>query len=161
MLKNYYEKFSDPSAVLFLPFSVQPEEHWSHSVNFVNFFDRPTEKAYRTNLSNLRADIMAKRAALPSGSAQLVRADQPLVDPFIQLFGRLFVWEPGEYVAELRVQVEPPSASYSKRYRFTIYESDTADLRKWSDEYVFGAGIYFDNLQTQTPLFIPLSEEKS
>ena len=48
------------------------------------------------------ADIRAKLKARPAGDERLVVAEPALVAPFLTLFERLFVWQPGEYVAELR-----------------------------------------------------------
>lgn len=59
---------------------------------------------------------------------EAVVADPKLVEPFLTMFERLFVWQPNEYIATLEVQAEPGSASFSKMYRFTLYEFDTRDL---------------------------------
>ena len=155
--QGYFEKFTDPQAVILVPFSLEPEGQWSHSVNFLNFFDRQTDRAYRSASSALREDITAKRAALPAGDNRTVNADERLLQPFRTQFDRLFIWQDGEYTVELSVAVEPASASFKKRYRFTIYESDTADLRKLTEGYASGAGILF-NAPAPAAIFCPLTE---
>lgn len=155
--QNYFETASSQSSVLFVPFSLKPGEHWSHGVNFLNFFDRQTEKSYRENQSTLNADISRKIDARPKENEQAVIAESSLTAPFFDLFNKLFVWEPGEYVFSLSVDAEPGSASYAKKYRFTLYESDTAELRKHTEDYKFGGGISY-NVQQHIGVFVPLSE---
>lgn len=155
--QNYFEKQSDTSSVLFVPFSLAAGEHWSHGVNFLNFFDRPTEKFYRASEAALRSDIHEKLKNKNRDSQELATAEPDLSEPFVQLFSRLFIWEPGEYVVELIVETEPASATYTKKYRFTLYESDTEELKKHIDDYKYGGGIYF-NVESHVGAFVPLSE---
>ena len=155
--QNYFETPSAQSSVLFVPFSLKPGEHWSHIVNFLNFFDRATEKLYRESESNLASDIRQKIQAKVVDDKRLVIAEPSLVTPFTQLFNKLFIWEPGEYVVELVVEAQPGSASYTKKYRFTLYESDTAELRRHIEDYPSGGGIYY-NVDRHVGVFVLLSE---
>jgi hypothetical protein len=155
--QNYFETPSSTSSVLLVPFSLKPGENWSHSVNFLNYFDRQNERYYRKHLSDLNADIRQKLAARPKGTEEMVVADPNVVAPFIELFNKLFVWQTGEYVIALSVTTEPGSASYSKKYRFTLYESDTDDLKKQTDDYKYGGGITFDVAQ-HLAVSVPLAE---
>lgn len=157
--QNYFETPSSQTSVLFVPFTLKPGEHWSHVVSFLNYFDRKTEKLYRERESALREDIHGKLRALPKGENEMVRAEENLVQPFRDLFERLFIWEPGEYVAELVVEAAPGSATFKKPYRFTIFESDTADLRRQTDDYPYGGGIYFNN-ERHIGVFVPLTEHQ-
>jgi hypothetical protein len=155
--QNYFETPSSQSSVLFVPFSLKPGEHWGHAVNFLNFFDHQTEKFYRESQSALEADIRRKLDARPKGDEQIVVAEQSLVAPFTALFDRLFVWEPGEYVFTFSVSAEPGSASYTRKYRFTLYESDTLALRKHAEDSQYGGGISY-NVPRHVGVFVPLAE---
>lgn len=155
--QNYFETPSVQSSVLFVPFSLKPGEHWSHVVNFLNFFDRATEKLYRENESALASNIRQKLQAKSADDKQLVMVEPSLVAPFMQLFNKLFIWEPGEYIFELVVEAQPGSASYTKKYRFTLYESDTAELRKYTEDYQSGGGISY-NVDRHVGVFVSLSE---
>ena len=156
--QNYFELPSSTSSVLFVPFSLKPGDTWVHSVNFLNFFDRLTEKHYREILSALDADIRLKISARPPENEKIaVAAESALVQPFKDIFEKFFVWEPGEYVAELQVDAEPGSASYSKKYRFTLYESDTAELRGHREDYKFGGGLTY-NVERHSGVSVPLTE---
>jgi hypothetical protein len=155
--QNYIESPSSPSSVLFVPFSLKPGETWAHSTSFLNFFDRATEKFYRERESVLVADIRKKIQALPEGDKPLVIAEPSLVSPFLDLFNRLFVWQPGEYVAELSVLAEPGSASFVRKFRFTLYESDSEELRSHTEDYKFGGGLSY-NIDKHAGVFVPLSQ---
>jgi hypothetical protein len=156
--KTFFETAASTTSVLFVPFFLKPGEYWARSVSFLNYFDRPTEKAYRENQSALNADIERKIAARSKeDSSQMVVAEDRLVAPFIQLFNHQFMWEPGEYVISLTVAAEPGSASYLKRYRFTLYESDTVDLRRHADDYKYGGGISF-SMDRHVGVTVPLTE---
>lgn len=155
--QNYFESPSAQSSVLFVPFSLKPGEHWSHGTNFHNPFDRATEKLYRESESALASDIRQKLQAREANNNQLVIAESTLVVPFMELFKKLFIWESGEYIVELVVKAQPGVASYTKKYRFTLYESDTAELRKHADDYRSGGGISY-NVDRHVGVFVPLSE---
>ena len=70
---------------------------------------------------------------------------------------RLFIWHPGEYVMELVVEAEPGSATYAKKYRYTLYESDTAELLKHAEDYQHGAGITY-NVDRHRGLSVTIAE---
>lgn len=152
----YYETPSSASSVLLVPFDLKPGESWAHAVTFLNSFDRQTEKLYRESYSRLKADLRKKLEGRAEGDRELVTLEPVLVAPFLSLFERLFLWEIGEYVISLSVTVTPGSASYSKKYRFTLYEADTRELRQQAENYKYGAGIAYE--ETDTVVMIPINE---
>ena len=154
---NYFETASATAPILFVPYALNAGDTWTHSVVFFNDFDRLTEKYFRESQSALTADIRKRLAARPENDKSAVEADPKLVEPFYELYRRLFIWLPGEYVVALEVTTEPGSASFSKSYRFTLYESDTQDLEQATADYKFGAGISFS---TASParVNLPLTE---
>jgi hypothetical protein len=155
--QNYFETTSSNSSVLFVPFSLKPGETWAHGVSFLNVFDRLTEKQFRENVSALETNIRLKLRERKENDHIPVMAEAAFVLPFIQMYERLFVWQPGEYVMELKVNAQPGSASYSKKYRFTMFESDSSDLRVHLEDYPFGGGLSY-NLEKHSGIYIPLTE---
>ncbi len=153
--QNYFETPSSQASVLFVPFTLKPGDTWAHGTNFLKFFDRTTEKQYRESESKLGADIRRKLDARAESDKNPVVAEPELVTPFLKLFDQLFIWQPGEYVAELIVEAEPGSASFSRKYRFTLYESDSADLRAHIEDYKFGGGVSY-NVDKHAGVFVPL-----
>lgn len=153
--QNYFETPSSQHSVLFVPFSLKPGETWAHGANFLQLFDRATEKQYRESESALGSDIRQKLAARGEGDKQAVAAEPHLVKPFLDLFERLFVWLPGEYVVELKVDAEPGATSFSKKYRFTLYESESQALKSQVEDYPYGVGVSY-SVDRHPGAFVPL-----
>lgn len=153
---NFFETPSSTSAVLFVPFTLRPSETWAHGANFLRLFDRNTEKFYRERESELRADIRRKLAARAEDDKELVVADMEYVRPFLDMFNRLFVWLPGEYTLDLRIGVESGKTVFGKRYRFTLFESDSDELRSHTDDYKHGGGLAY-NVDRHAGVYVPLS----
>jgi len=126
-------------------------------VQFLNYFDRLTEKAFRENTARLDSNIRRKLRERPEDDKREVVGDNDLVMPFFELCKRLFVWFPGEYVADLQVFAEPFTATYQRAYRFTLFESDTAELQEYLDDYPFGVGLTH-NLERHVGVSVPLTE---
>lgn len=152
---SFFETTSSSSAVLFVPFTLRPSETWAHGANFLRVFDRNTEKLFRERDSRLRADIRRKLAARAEDDKELVVADDANVTPFQEMFNRLFVWLPGEYTLDLQIEVESGQTAFGRRYRFTLFESDSEELRSHTDDYKHGGGLAYDvdrHVGVQVPL---------
>lgn len=153
---NFFEIPSSTSSVLFVPFTLKPSESWAHGANFFQHFDRNTEKFYRERESLLRANIRRKLSEKSEENKELVVADSDVVQPFLDLFNRLFVWLPGEYSLELQIQVESGKTVFGKKYRFTLFESDSEELRSHADDFKHGGGLSY-NVDRHIGVFVPLS----
>jgi hypothetical protein len=62
------------------------------------------------------------------------------VQPFRDPFERLFVWLLGEYLLQLTLRTEE-GPTFSERFRFTLFESDSVELRSYTDDYQNGGRI--------------------
>ena len=155
--QNYFKTPSSQSAVSFVPFSLKPGETCAHNVAFLKLFNRLTEKQFRENLSALDFDIRRTIRAKADDDKQAVLGEHKPIQPFIRNVREVFVWFPGEYVAELKVNAELGTAAHSKKYRFTLFESDAADLRQHLDDYPFDAGLTYDT-ERHSGVNIPLTE---
>lgn len=155
--QNYFESASSQTSSLFVPFSLKVGEAWAHGTNFLRPFDRAHEKLFRESLSALQIDIRKKIDARPAEDKQPVKADQVLVQPFLEMFEDMFNWLPGEYIVELQVNAEPGSASFSKKYRFTLYESESAELASHVEDYWYGGGLAY-NIERHAGVFVPVAE---
>jgi len=152
--QNYFETPSSKSHVLLVPFTLKAGDSWAHTTNFLNYFDRPTEKLYRESESLLVNDLTKKIKTRRDGE-EFIPADPTLIEPFLRFFERFFIWLPGEYVAELSVTTESKVLS-KQGYRFTLFESDTAELRSYTAEYRFGGGIKYD-VDAHAGVGVPIS----
>jgi hypothetical protein len=154
--QNYLQSPGDKEAVLLTSFKLKPKEEWAHIVNFLNFFSRQDEKSYRQLESNLRQDILIKRNALVDQNI-IATANDENVQPLLKFFESKFRWLPGEYELTLQIQVEPERASLSRRYRITLFESDSKELTDYRDDYKYGFGVCLDS-QRHVGVIVPLTE---
>lgn len=143
--QTYLQDQNDLNSILFTQFLLKPSDEWRHLVNFVNYFDRENDKKFKLLESKLKADINEQRASF-TGLEQVASARQELVDPLIELFDKNFIWLPGQYEIELQVDTNVERANITKRYRFTLFESDSDELSKYTEEYKIGAGIYYPSI---------------
>jgi len=174
--QNYFQQPADKESVLLTSFKLKPADEWGHVVNFLNFFSRTEEKEYRQIESNLRTDILNKLNkrkmlaeslskndpiakidhVMSSTESDFVTASDDKVQPVLTFFDKKFRWLPGEYSISLKVQAEPASASITKQFRVTIFESDSNELLEFREDFKFGAGVYFD-IPKHSGLILPLS----
>jgi hypothetical protein len=154
--QNYLQAPGDKEAVLLTSFKLKPTEEWGHIVNFLDFFPRKDEKEYRQLESNLRQDLLEKHEALQDKNA-LVAADDKNVQPLIKFFEGKFRWLPGEYELTLQIHAEPAKASFTKRYRITLFESDAKELEDYRNDYKYGFGVCLDT-RRHAGVIVPLAE---
>ena len=142
--QTYYQDPDGKTTVLLTRFILKSRDEWAHLVTFLNYFVRADEKRYRNAESILKQEI-AKKKELPENKDRLVEADGQYITEFISMFNEKFVWYPGEYEVLVSVQTSNKKADIEKKYRFTLFESDTSELSKTKDDYKFGDGIYWDS----------------
>jgi hypothetical protein len=155
---NFFQKQADKDTTIFTSFPLLPGEEWGHIVTFFPYLTRQDDKYIKGLISRLHADILAKRKVLDFPKED-VRADETLVTPFIELLNRQFKWKADEYELVVSVTTQPPARLPDQRYRFTIFESDEADMRSVTEGYAFGYDIIV-NTQSNAGLFVRLQDAK-
>ncbi len=141
--ETYIADPKDNLRVLLTNFDIKPDEEWSNMTSFLRYFDRKEEKEYNTAKFKLMSEINQLRKKLPN--TELAIASEEFVLPFNKLFDEKFIWLPGDYVLELNIETDNPKANSTKKYRFTIFESLTEDLKNHKAGFASGAGVYFDS----------------
>ena len=111
---------------------------------------------YRQLESNLRHGIMGKRELLQDKD-KTVSADDANVSPLLEMFEKKFRWKSGEYSVTLRIKTDPENLVTEKKFRITLFESDSLELRSYSNDYAYGFGVSLDS-KRHLGLLIPLSE---
>jgi hypothetical protein len=140
--RGYFENPSDTQANLLVPFRLKPRDAWTHNVTFVKFAAREARQQFREHANALKNDILAKRAVLPKDHPW-VEAEPELVQPLLATFNNNFFWGAGEYQLELRVETDSPKADMQRTFRFTLFESDSDQLRAHGEQLKFGNGVYY------------------
>ncbi len=144
---NFYQEPGDKNTVLLTSFNLQPNDDWSHVVNFLNFFGREEEKRYRKFEGDIKNNIVEKRKALESELNQLIEADPDKVMPILNFFNEKFTWLAGEYEISVKIETNKERADLYRSYRFTLFEYYEVELRKITEEYKYGAEIFGTQLQ--------------
>jgi len=99
------------------------------------------EKLIKSSAAAIQANLTIQERSRAAGDATVFEAPSTLVAPLIDLFNKSFVWTPGEYLADVEVEVERGPKIFRASYSFTIFESDTAELVSHANNYRFGNGI--------------------
>lgn len=143
--RTYLESQSGPP-LLFTPVTIGPREEWAHVVNFIALRPREADQQYRAAEYALKADIIRKIQMRPAGTPGNVEADPALVAPLIQMFeANNRRWLPGRYQLTLTVTTTEHYVSAQQSYNFAVFETDADELRRLTDDYNTGAGVYFEN----------------
>jgi hypothetical protein len=157
--QNYLAAPDSSQSVLFTSFSIKPKDEWAHIVNFLNCFVREDDKKYRAAELVLKSYI-SEQKTLPENANVMVEASPAVLKPFSDMFAGWFVWKPGEYEVQVVVSTDAKRSSISKTYRFTLFESDSAELAAAQDDFKTGDGIYWTSGK-HSGVIIPITEASS
>ncbi len=139
------------ATMIFTPLVLEPGDEWAAFISFFVPFSTTDEREFKRIAKDLRADINAKLRArrLEKGEEpkEMVEADAARVAPLIAFFRAKRFWQPGEYAAELTATCDPARATSTRRFRFTLFESDVQDLDEREARYKNGAGVYFTDTE--------------
>lgn len=150
--RGYFEKLSDQQATLLTHVRMRPGEEWGHVVNFNVIATRESRRAFSAVAKPIKDDITKKRAS----SDQMAEADPALVEAVVKLFDANFFWRAGEYEVALKIETDTPKANLTRSFRFTLFESESDQLRAHREELKFGNGVYF-RLSPVDPYFADVS----
>lgn len=141
--QNYIANPKDNQLVLLTSFDLKPQTEWSHLVSFLNYFDRDEEKLYREAEINLKNEILRQRDEF--GEKHFAIAPHEIVEPFNSLLESNFEWFAGEYLLEIAIETNNLKADVSRKYRFTIFESQTESLMNHKKGYPSGDAIFWES----------------
>ncbi|MDP5215552.1 hypothetical protein ORJ66_21135 [Pseudoalteromonas tunicata] len=142
--QNYLPDPLNNQSVLFTSFSLEPNSEWSNRVNLLNFFDREEEKVYKNSEKNLREEILRLRKDLAENDKTIVQASDGFVKPFIEFFNKKFIWQPGDYKFHINIITASEDVYLKKSFRFTLFESQSDDLKSYAKDFNSGYGIMLD-----------------
>jgi hypothetical protein len=124
---------------------------------FFNLYTRDDEKEYRRLESSIRTDILGQKE-IPENKERLCEASPASVEPAMSFFKRHFKWEPGEYELDLMVETDRKDTNLTRQYLFSLFESESEELRDYSNGYKHGAGVYWVST-AQPGLIVPVREK--
>lgn len=161
--QNYLPDSSATGKMLLTRFILKPKQEYSHLINFFNSFERSEEKMAKTLIQELKQDINEKiinDKKMGVTRTEAVEAEEEIVKKIHDFFEDKFYWEPGEYELTVNVSTRDHRADIKKSYRFTLFESDSEELKEYAEAYKIGDGVYFDT-GNQPGIILSLKEMES
>lgn len=155
--QNYNVKTNDKNSILLTSFNIKPQSEWGQTTNFLNYFERAEEKAYKEAEVLLKEDLLKK---LEKPGTTVVKADTHLIKTFQDMFNKMFIWEPGEYTLTMVVNADPLKDEAQKQYRFTLFESDSQNMKNYTKDYDTGGGIFID-IEKHAGVSIQITKNKA
>ena len=160
---NYFPNESESKQALLAPFRLLPEHDWSHGVYFYQPFSREDDMEYRNITSKLKTNIQSKRPLSPQhipydSAPHEYETDPQFLQPVMHFFNTHFIWNTGEYTGTITIHTEPTKATISKKFRFTLFDAESAELKNYSEDYKYGLGVYFFNTEKHPGLTIATNE---
>lgn len=157
LAQNYLRTPDATESVMFTPFRLAPGEEWAHVLTFFNLYTRDDDKEYRRLESSIRTDILAQKER-PENKERLCDASPESIELAMTFFKRNFKWEAGEYELELKVETDHEKANLKRHFLFSLFESESMELRSYSEGYKHGAGVYWLS-PAQPGLLVPVKEK--
>lgn len=137
---SYAANPQDNQLILLTSFDSKPQTEWNHLVSFYNYVKRNQEKIYLEAENNLKNEMLRQKSEF--GENHYATVLHEMIEPFNKLFDENFEWHAGEYLLDISIETSKPKADISKKYRFTIFESQTESLVEHKRGYPSGAAIY-------------------
>jgi hypothetical protein len=160
-VQTYYPILTEDKPVIFSRFKLPTKMDWSYLFSFFKPFSRNDEDLNRKLSSAIKEDILAKRAVPGFDQNSVAEAYAQKVADFVEFFKNRFKWDRGEYELTVTVLTDRADVKASKKFRFTLFDSDAHNLRSFADQYKIGLGVFYFDIKQQPPLFIPITEELS
>ena len=153
---GYFSDLNAQATTMFTPFELRTEESWAHTVNFHEKWNRTQQQEFRAISSKVRDTISEKlkRGPLPNGELHEANIEQ--VEQIHEQFVRNFQWLPGEYSGSINVLDQSDKLILSDELKFTLFESESSELKAGVDDYRYGYGIYLPVSQKQHGIWIDL-----
>jgi hypothetical protein len=167
--QTYLQNQNDKNQLLFTTFPLEPNQEWVNIIYFYQLFDREEEKNFEKLKKDMLADYMEQRKLIKDEDEgedkekleekfAAIENPKELTDRALSFFNSKFIWESGEYLMEISVLTSDSKANISKKYRFTIYETQTEKQKELTKKYKFGADIWWDSTTVNINTMLPIKE---
>jgi hypothetical protein len=140
--QNFIKSDESNGQVLLTKFKINSGEEWAHLTNFFNDFSKAEEKESKTFIKKTRDEITEKFRTKPQNQ-DMVEISEPLVASIKSFFDKKFIWEAGEYSIKISIKCSDKSQNVSKNLRFTLFESDSDELREYTEKFKYGESVVY------------------
>ncbi|VTU29410.1 hypothetical protein H6CHR_03189 [Variovorax sp. PBL-H6] len=149
---EFFPDQTNNQTLMFMPLTLASGAEATLSVNA--YLDLTREK---TRELNLLSSAVKREGYRPTpGYAGPAPISPTLVEQGVKLFQQNFQWMAGEYELRINIATEENCSVKQAPKQFTLWESDEAELRAFTDEYKFGIGIGIPNQKQATGVFVTL-----
>lgn len=155
--QNYIKNPESNGQVILTKFKLNQSEEWNHATNFFNDYTQTDEKQCKSIIKRVRDDITKKLKDRGGPSKEFIETTPELIVEMSDFFQKNFIWETGEYSLEVSVSCVNPKHNLTKHYRFTLFESDSDELKEYATKYKYGESLLY-NSKTDFGVLIKLSE---
>ncbi|EHC7291190.1 hypothetical protein [Vibrio parahaemolyticus] len=153
---GYFADLNAQQTTMFTPFELGTGESWAHTINCHEKWDRSQRQKFRAISSKVRDTISdkLKQGPLPNGDLHEANAEQ--IKEIHEQFVNNFQWLQGEYSGLLQVMDSNDKVMLSDEFKFTIFESESNELKAGVEDYRYGYGIHLPISQKQQGIWIDL-----
>lgn len=155
--RGYLSNPSDQQFTMLVPFEIVANQTWAHTINFIEPWNRASQKEYKGLYSQIRDSISGSHRLQTVLSEPRQEADAAVYEKLCQFFNKNFKWHEGEYEAEILVKNKAGEIIVKDSVAFTIFESESDELKSWVRDYKFGNGIHLPVSQNQVGVWVELS----
>ncbi|ACH64234.1 conserved hypothetical protein [Aliivibrio fischeri MJ11] len=159
--KNYIKTPEKNGQVLLTKFKLKPDEEWGHLTSFYNDFSQVDERLCKSITKRVRDEISEKIEQRPKDSTGLVEISDIFKKEIDDFFTAHDIWTTGEYKFNLTIQCADSRDNISKSFRFTLYESDSDELKEQAERYKYGEGICYTPADKNLWLLVKLEESNT
>jgi hypothetical protein len=156
--RGYAMNPSDYNFTMLTPFEVEPNQTWAHTIGFTEIWDRAEQKEYKAIYSNIRDTITEKNRIDPPGIGERHEADESDYINICGFFEKNYKWIDGEYEADILVKDKENKVIANDKVKFTFFESESDELKLWTEDYKYGSSIHLPASQKQLGVWVELSE---
>ncbi|MEZ9019855.1 hypothetical protein AB6E79_23315 [Vibrio lentus] len=155
---GYLVNQSDFNFVMLAPFDLASGDVWAHTIHFNEVWDRSTQRKYKYLHAKIRDTITEKNKNTPPELGKLNTANEEDIKSIEEFCNTQFKWEDGEYEMQILVKDKNNNILVSDSSRFTLFESDTDDLKAWAEDYKYGNSVHLPASPKQVGVWVNMSE---
>jgi hypothetical protein len=154
---GYFSDKLTQQLTMFTPIDLGSGEKWAHTVSFHEKWSRTQQQTFRALSSKVRDTINSKRFHEPEHVGHH-QAEDEQVKEIQDQFNSNFKWLNGEYKGHLVVLDSDDKPLIKDEFKFTIFETESDQLRDACYDYRFGFGVYLPPSHKQSGLIIELTQ---
>lgn len=139
---NYVPNPSDNKTVILPTFNIEAKSEWSNITNFQQLLKREEEKI-RRDISLIIQKKVSENTDTEQKEAVTVK--NKVVKPLHKIFKENFIWEASRYKIDINIETDDIKTNLSKTIYFTIFETQSNELKAHQDGYSSGDTVYWNS----------------